>query len=86
VVVEITQSFRPSERDQSIFRGGCTLLIDLSLKQVRYLVRKRIDHAGRFAAQQAFAFESAASLRANYYGDGGAGRAFEPFALLHSDY
>ena len=84
VVVEITQTFRPSDATQAVFRGGCTLLVDLRSKEVRYLVRKRVDHAGRLAAQQAFAAASIDMLRSSYFLRPDAG--VEPFAMLHRVY
>jgi hypothetical protein len=84
VVVEITQTFRPTDQTQAVFRGGCTLLVDLRSKEVRYLVRKRVDHAGRLASQQAFAAASVDMLRASYFLRPDEG--VEPFAMLHRDY
>ncbi len=84
VVVEITQTFRPSDPTQAVFRGGCTLLVDLRSKEVRYLVRKRVDHAGRLAGQQAFALASVDVLRASYFLRPEKG--MEPFAMLHRVY
>jgi hypothetical protein len=84
VVVEITQTFRPSDPTQAVFRGGCTLLVDLRSKEVRYLVRKRVDHAGRLAGQQAFAAASVDMLRASYFSRSDEG--VEPFAMLHGIY
>jgi hypothetical protein len=78
----VTQSFRPAERTSSHFNGGCTLLVDLRGKQVRYFVRKRVNHAGRLQAQQAFDLESLNPLRAAYFA--GRNGGFEPLALLHS--
>jgi len=84
VVVEITQTFRPSDPTQAVFRGGCTLLVDLRSKEVRYLVRKRVDHAGRLAGQQAFAAASVDMLRASYFSRSDEG--VEQFAMLHGIY
>jgi hypothetical protein len=84
VVVEITQTFRPSDPTQAVYRGGCTLLVDLRSKEVRYLVRKRVDHAGRLAGQQAFAAASVDMLRSSYFLRPDAG--VEPFAMLHRVY
>jgi hypothetical protein len=84
VVMEITQTFRPSDATQAVFRGGCTLLVDLRSKEVRYLVRKRVDHAGRLAGQQAFAAASVDALRASYFLRTDEG--VEPFAMLHGVY
>ena len=54
------------------FRGGCTLIVDLDQNIVRYLVRKRVDSTTRLTAQlnftDALRFDSADSLRANYFG------------------
>ncbi|MDQ3811105.1 MAG: peptidase S8, partial [Chloroflexota bacterium] len=82
LVVEITQNFQPHDPSVPGFRGGCTLLIDLARRQVRYLVRKRVDSAPRFASQQKFAASLDQDPRSAYFtrlrvGD-------EPFALLHA--
>ena len=45
LVVEITQTFRPTGMPGGRFRGGCTLLIDLATAEVRYMVRKKVDSA-----------------------------------------
>ena len=80
LVIEITQSWLPS--GGSIFRGGCTLIIDLEKRSVRYVVRKRVAHLGRMQAQAAFQMELAKTNSGfSYYGDRGALR--EPFAVLH---
>ena len=83
LVVEITQSFRPKNGGR--FRGGCTLMIDLEKRLVRYFVRKRVDNGARLAAQQGFLaslrLESGESVRANYFAAGGSND--EPFAMLH---
>jgi hypothetical protein len=84
VVVEITQTFKPSDPTQALFRGGCTLLVDLRTKEVRYLVRKRVGHPGRLAKQQQFGLDSVDMLRASYFQRPEEG--VEPFALLHRVY
>jgi hypothetical protein len=118
IVIEITQRRRgyydPALQEQAdrgmsnppkpdfIFRGGCTLLVDLDTAQVRYCVYKRIRSANRLERMRRFlAGDGAASLRATYLGD--ARRAYyarivagpkdgadeagaEPFALLHRSY
>ena len=43
LVVEITQTFRPTAMPGARFRGGCTLIIDLATAEVRYMVRKKVD-------------------------------------------
>jgi hypothetical protein len=47
LVIELTQTFRLAEREHGKFRGGCTLLVDLAEKKVRYFVRKHIRNARR---------------------------------------
>lgn len=84
LVVEITQSFRPAEPPGSRFRGGCTLLIDLATAEVRYMMRKKVMSAPRFAQQQKFADEVQFGLHANYFVEETGGR--EPFALMHDVY
>jgi hypothetical protein len=81
LVIEITQSWFP-EDGSGKFRGGCTLLIDLEKRRVRYVVRKRVGHPGRIQAQQSFRAEMAnASLGVNYFGESVLTR--EPFAVMH---
>ena len=85
LIVEITQKFVPNDGGQD-FYGGCTLVIDMYQKKVRYMVRKKLDSPGRLQDSLSFlkslaAEEDAGSLRSNYGGD--AGNAREPFALLH---
>lgn len=82
----------PTEPD-FIFRGGCTLLIDLDTGKVRYCVSKSILSQRRLEAQRRFLTERfAPSLRATYFGDprkvffaeiATEEFAVEPFALLH---
>jgi hypothetical protein len=36
LVIEVTQSFRPTGMPGTRFRGGCTLIIDLATAEVRY--------------------------------------------------
>ena len=84
VVIEITQTFRPTDASQPLFRGGCTLLVDLRTREVRYFVRKRVDHGGRIADQQQFAEATLDPLRASYFAD--STRGVEPFAVLHRGY
>ena len=81
LVVEITQSFRPTAMPGARFRGGCTLIIDLATAEVRYMVRKKVDSPYRFANQMKFGMASSDGLHANYFADGAAVR--EPFALMH---
>jgi len=81
VVIEITQSFRSSETGQK-FRGGCTIIFDRDQGDVRYVIRKRVAHIGRMAAQQNF-YEVAArqGLQGTYFTESSFGA--EPFAMMH---
>jgi hypothetical protein len=81
LIVEITQSFRPSDLPGVRFRGGCTLLIDLATAEVRYMVRKQVRSPGRFASQLDFRASAAGGLRANYFAGDFSSR--EPFARMH---
>jgi len=81
LVVEITQSWIP-EGGGGKFRGGCTLIIDLESRTIRYVVRKRVDHEERFQQQEAFQMQMAqGSLSFNYVGNEAMRR--EPFAMMH---
>jgi hypothetical protein len=102
VVVEITQRRRGylDSDDQAkadkgrlkgkepdfIFRGGCTLLIDLGSRQVRYCISKDVARETRLERQRKYlAPGDQQSLRAMYFGGSRVTRD-EPFALLHRDY
>ncbi len=81
LVVEITQSWIPEDGGGK-FRGGCTLIIDLERQHIRYVIRKRVDHEGRFQEQEAFQMQMAqGNLGFNYIGKEAMTR--EPFAMLH---
>lgn len=63
------------------FRGGCTMLIDLRLKRVRYIISRNINSAERLARQRSFEQDNfGSSLNSLYFGDV---PQQEPFALLH---
>jgi hypothetical protein len=81
LVVEITQTFRPSQISGARYRGGCTLLIDLASAEVRYLVRKKVTNADRMASQLKFAAAGSGGLDENYFAHDSGAR--EPFALIH---
>jgi hypothetical protein len=107
LVVEITQkrfgflnpdhqerndrSRRQSGRFDFVFRGGCTVLVDLESGRVRYVIRKGILDAARLRRQRAYlAGSRGPSLAATYFGSPqrafygrGRGRPAEPFALVH---
>jgi hypothetical protein len=90
LVVEITQGFVPDD-GSNIVRAGVTLLIDLQTNKIRYLIRKRLERAlerrkdmAAAADGTAFALNTrVASLRANYFDNGGPVRSREPFAMMH---
>jgi len=78
-----------------MFRGGCTLLIDLETCNVRYCIYKNLASDRRLESQRHFLTGPfAPSLRATYFGDPrqvvfaetGADMAIEPLALLHRSY
>jgi hypothetical protein len=80
VVIEITQSFKPTGDDR-FCRGGCTIICDRKNGEVRYIIRKRVGHVRR--SEEEFRFRDSRAMRAgygNYFDE----RAFrEPFAIAH---
>jgi len=74
----------PPPKEDFWFRGGCTLLVDLEHREVRYLIVKDIESADRLKAQREFLLEPQdGSLRATYFGDPRRQTPAEPFAMLH---
>jgi hypothetical protein len=102
LVIEITQARKgyqsPEEqanadRDPNppeeyfTFRGGCTLLIDMYTKEVRYCIGKNILSEKRLQRQREYLSPtSEQTLGATYFGDFHTGDNKEPFALLHRGY
>ncbi len=87
IIISITQK-RIVDKDKPeefIFRGGCTLILNLEDLTLRYTVNtKRIGDANRLERQRTYYTESnRQSLRATYFGTS---RTNEPFALLHRSY
>jgi hypothetical protein len=83
LVIEITQSWLPADASGK-FRGGCTLIIDLEKRAIRYVVRKRVGHPDRIRAQEAFRMAMAEDhLGSNYFGETAITR--EPFAMIHRE-
>jgi Subtilase family len=83
LIVEITQSFRPSDRPDLRLRGGCTLLIDLATAEVRYMVRKKVQSPDRLELQLKqlkLAIDAPGGLHSNYFASK---PAAEPFAVMH---
>jgi hypothetical protein len=84
LVVEITQSWLPDDGSGK-FRGGCTLVVDLESRSIRYVVRKRVGHPDRLQEQEQFQMKAAeGNLDFSYFGDELTKR--EPFAMLHRDF
>jgi hypothetical protein len=86
VVVALTQSINLPEAQQDgtpahIFRGGSTLVIDLSVPEVKYRISKNIQSPNRQKRTAAFVREAAADpLRALFFSPDRP----EPFAALHA--
>jgi hypothetical protein len=87
LVITITQKRNvPTGDGETItFRGGCTLVLDLSVPEVHYCITKSIIDNERLQRQLSFQRDGVgASLQATYLAENG--RVNEPFALLHSDF
>lgn len=89
VVLEITQSRRrfldegavqPSQ--PFMFRGGCTLVIDLDGMRIRYAVAKDSGDEARFQAQRTYMLASGSKGLA-YFRNRQFASGVEPFELLH---
>lgn len=83
IIVALTQS-RPltieGSNEPHSFRGGCTLVIDLSKVEIQYAIFKKIDSTNRAARTAAFLTEAMQDpLRRLLLAPGN-----EPFAALHS--
>jgi hypothetical protein len=85
LVVEIAQSFW-ADPDQTRYRGGCTLLFDLTAGRLDYVVRKRLLSPWSFNNQstvQLAAMKAAADDGLVYYPpDDSIGRS-KTFAMMH---
>jgi hypothetical protein len=85
VIVALTQSKRIKEDRKNgipeyLFRGGSTLVVDLSVPEVKYRIVKNINSGSRQARTADFIREATADpLRALYFTVG----RNEPFAALH---
>jgi hypothetical protein len=86
IVVALTQSTQVKETKEDgtprhFFRGGSTLLVDLSVPEVKYRIVKNIDSTDRQARTASFVREATADpLRALFF----APDRSEPFAALHA--
>ena len=91
VVGSIIQTCEIKEEDGStfLFRGGCTMIVDLDTMKLRYCVRKPINKTEgepRLARHRAFRESQAGlGLRAVYFSGAQESLPKEPFALLHAD-
>jgi hypothetical protein len=81
LVVELTQSYYATGGRPDVYRGGATLLIDLTKQEVVYLVRKRAEQPARISQQQAFRRTRMAEAAFNYRGLDFS--QAEPFKFLH---
>lgn len=70
-----------------IFRGGCTLLVDLDSGAVRYIIRKDVLSEPRLTQQRQYLHQQwLPAVRGTYFGSRGDGKEdglAEPFAMLH---
>jgi len=82
VIIEITQTWRPDAQPEARFRGGCTLIIDLEQRAIRYLIRKQVANAERVTRQMGFTMSTLEAQTNNpYFEDAASNR--ETFAILH---
>jgi hypothetical protein len=86
LVVALTQSIEIPENPQDgtpahVFRGGSTLVVDLSVPEVKYRIVKNVKSTNRQERTAAFVRDAAADpLRALFF----APERREPFAALHA--
>jgi len=75
---------RSAESEKFKFRGGCTLILDLDTKELRYLIAKDVTDDERLARQRAYRMRDGddGSQRSLYFRHLTASR--EPFAMLHA--
>jgi hypothetical protein len=101
VIITITQRRKVPLKESDpngptmIFRGGCTLILDLKTLFVRYAIARRIDNNDRLNRIRTYRTQKAEedfSARATYFGNAlldasseSANAQQEPFALLHSE-
>lgn len=80
-IIELTQKWRPKGDLDGAYRGGCTLIFDPEAQKIKYIIRKRVGHAGRVREEQALRPSMLKSIHGSAYSSGK--RGHEPFALLH---
>lgn len=68
-----------------IFRGGCTLIIDMKTTKIRYIIPKEIEDIERYRRQQEYLNRSYddGSFRATYFNDYDKSNEENLFAVLH---
>lgn len=82
VIIEMTQAWMPKAEPHLQYRGGCTIVYDLGVNRVRYIVRKRVGNAARVNAQRHFRVaEDESTLRSTYFAD--RQHSGSLFAMLH---
>ncbi|HET9872783.1 MAG TPA: S8 family serine peptidase [Propionibacteriaceae bacterium] len=82
VVVSLTQSkqVKPQGEKPFTFRGGSTIVVDLTVPEVKYCIRKRINSDSRQARTASFVrYSESDPLRALFFSPS----RREPFAALH---
>jgi len=88
-IISITQKRRIAGpgTGEMVFRGGCTLIIDLDTMEPRYAITKAIDDTERMERQRQYQEDAGSrSLHAVYFGSHSYDAdQHEPFALLHRD-
>jgi subtilisin family serine protease len=85
LVIELTQTFR-AEPNGDRYRGGCTLLFDLNVNRLKYLVRKKLFSQRAVqnqAAAQLAAMTSAAVHGQVYYPPNDPVGRGKTFAIMH---
>ena len=85
LVIELTQTFR-ADPDQTRYRGGCTLLFDLTAARLDYVVRKRLlspwSFENQWKVQLAAMAAAAEDLQVYYAPDDPLSRG-KTFAMMH---
>jgi len=79
-------SIRKKSGDAMIFRGGCTLVVDMDERALKYVIRKRVDSQSRRDFQRSYqsGADSPIGLRATYTFENGEAKK-NPFAALHRE-
>jgi hypothetical protein len=80
-----------NEKKTWTFRGGCTFIVDLSERKLRYCISKSMNDVDRFLSAKAYREDRLSrSLLAAYfgtpYGEGSSKQGLSRFALMHSKF